>query len=212
VTAGNGDLSAYLQASSTLESSRTQVETLEHSQPVESFNHQLDLLKRRLINEPRAFRDIFISDGMAAVAYEFGQDELSESFVKTLWAMMLRGDDASTVLMRFIWALPLGMKRKFIRGIDAHLSEQYPMFEGLSNNWPSGSWIPPYIREADDRAHDFGLVNEGSATPRATSTCSSGSRFCATSSVTTSHASSAPSSPAAASPRAAARCRSTSRR
>jgi glutamate synthase (NADPH/NADH) small chain len=161
MSTGTDDLAAYLAASETLEASRAQVEVLEHSEGVESFNHQLDLLKRRLQSDPRAFRDLFISDGMAAVAWEFQQDELSAEFVQSLWGMLLRGDDSSTMLMRFIWHLPLGMKRKFIRAIDAHLSDRYPMFAGLSNNWPSGSWIPPYIREADDRAHDFGLVNEG---------------------------------------------------
>jgi len=154
-------LSRYLEASSTLESSRAQVEVLEHSEPVESFNHQLDLLKRRLLSEPRAFRELFISDGMAAVAWEFQQPELGPEFVKTLWSMLSRGDDSSTVLMRFLWDLPLGMKRKFIRGIDEHLSDRYPMFAGLSVDWPAQNGIPPYIREADSRAHDFGLVNQG---------------------------------------------------
>jgi glutamate synthase (NADPH/NADH) small chain len=161
MTTDANDLDRYLQATSSLRTSREQVATLEHTEPVESFNHQLDLLTRRLISQPRAFREMFISDGMAAVAWQFQQDELSKDFIETLWAMLLRGDDASTVLMRFIWALPLGKKRMFIRALDAHLSDRYPMFEGLSNNWPSGSWIPPYIREAEDRAQDFGLVNEG---------------------------------------------------
>ena len=35
------------------------------------------------------------------------------------------------------------------------------MFAGLSVDWPSQNGIPPYIREADSRAHDFGLVNQG---------------------------------------------------
>jgi len=155
------DVYRYVEASSTLESTRTQVEVLERSESVESFNRQLDLLKRRLVSEPRAFRDMFITDGMQAVAWEFQQDELSPEFVKALWQMMLRGDDSASVVMRFIWDLPLGMKRKFIRAIDAHLSDRYPMFAGLSENWPSGNSIPPYIREPDSRAHDFGLVNQG---------------------------------------------------
>ena len=125
------------------------------------LDQQLDLLKRRLESDPRAFREMFISDGMAAVAWEFTQPELSADFVRSLWETMLRGDDAATVLMRFIWALPLGKKRTFIRALDAHLSDRYPMFAGLSENWPSGTFIPPYIRDPDARAHDFGLVNEG---------------------------------------------------
>jgi glutamate synthase (NADPH/NADH) small chain len=155
------DLHRYLQASDTLESSRAQVEVLEHSEPVEAFTHQLDLLKRRLLTDPRAFRELFIAEGMQAVAWEFQQDELGADFVRTLWSMLSRGDDASTVLMRFIWDLPLGKKRMFIRGLDKHLGDRYPMFDGLSVDWPAGNSIPPYIREAEDRAHDFGLVNKG---------------------------------------------------
>ncbi len=155
------DLHRYLSARDTLESSRAQVEVLEHSEPVESFNRQLDLLKRRLISEPRAFRELFISDGMQAVAWEFRQPELSAAFVQTLWATLQRGDDAAKLLMRFIWGLPLGKKRTFIRGIDAHLSQRYPMFDGLSKDWPAGNSIPPYVRDAESRSHDFGLVNQG---------------------------------------------------
>jgi glutamate synthase (NADPH/NADH) small chain len=155
------DLHRYLTARSTLEDSRAQVDVLEHSEPVESFNHQLDLLKRRLLSEPRAFREMFISDGMQAVAWEFRQPELSAQFVQTLWATLVRGDDAAKLIMRFIWALPLGKKRTFIRAIDQHLSGRYPMFDGLSVDWPAGNSIPPYIRDADSRSHDFGLVNQG---------------------------------------------------
>ena len=155
------DLTAYLAASDTLASSRAQVEVLERSDEVTSFHSQLDLLKRRLLSDPRAFRELFIAEGMQAVAWEFQQQELGAEFTERLWAMLLRTDDASTVLMRFIWNLPLGKKRTFIRAIDAHLSGRYPMFAGLADGWPSMSFIPPYIREADDRAHDFGLVNQG---------------------------------------------------
>jgi glutamate synthase (NADPH/NADH) small chain len=158
---GPQDLQRYLEASSTLESSRAQVEVLERSEPVESFNHQLDLLKRRLTSEPRAFRELFISDGMSAVAWEFQQPELGADFVQMLWSMLLRDDDSSTILMRFVWDLPLGMKRKFVRGIDEHLSDRYPMFAGLSVDWPMNNGIPPYIRESEARSHDFGLVNQG---------------------------------------------------
>jgi glutamate synthase (NADPH/NADH) small chain len=158
---GTEDLQRYLEASSTLESSRAQVEVLERSEPVESFNHQLDLLKRRLTSEPRAFRELFISDGMSAVAWEFQQPELGPDFTQMLWSMLLRDDDSSTVLMRFIWDLPLGMKRKFVRALDLHLSGKYPMFAGLSEDWPMNNGIPPYIRDSESRAHDFGLVNQG---------------------------------------------------
>jgi len=159
-TAGDA-VERYLAASDALASSRSQVEVLEHSEPVETFHHQLDLLKRRLRADPRAFRELFISEGMQAVAWEFGQPELSAEFTERLWERLLRGDDASTMLMRFIWNLPLGKKRTFIRAIDRHLSGRYPMFDGLSIDWPANNGIPPYIREADDRSDDFGLVNKG---------------------------------------------------
>ena len=159
--AGADDLHRYVEASSTLEDSRTQVEVLEHSESVESFNHQMDLLKRRLLTEPRAFRELFISEGMQAIAWEFQQPELGPEFTRTLWSMLLREDDAGTLLMRFLWNLPLGKKRMFIRAIDAHLSDHYPMFDGLSRDWPAGNSIPPYVRGPEDRAHDFGLVNQG---------------------------------------------------
>ncbi len=158
---GADDLQRYVEASSTMETSRAQVEVLGRSESVESFNHQLDLLKRRLLTEPRAFRDLFISDGMEAIAWEFQQPELGADFVRSLWSMLLRDDDVSTVLMRFVWDLPLGMKRKFVRALDAHLSDRYPMFDGLSIDWPGNNGIPPFIRDAEARAHDFGLVNQG---------------------------------------------------
>jgi glutamate synthase (NADPH/NADH) small chain len=63
--------------------------------------------------------------------------------------------------MRFLWRLPVGKKRTFIRALDAHLSDRYPMFAGLARNWPAGSAIPPYIREPEDRSADFELVNKG---------------------------------------------------
>ena len=155
------DLLRYVEATSALEARRAEVAELEESEEVETFYSQLALLERRLLAQPRAFRDVFIAEGVQAVAWEFQQPELGAEFVRTLWAMLLRGDDASTVLMRFVWNLPLGMKRKFVRGLDAHLSDRYPMFAGYSVDWPAGQSIPPYIREPDERATDFGLVNQG---------------------------------------------------
>ena len=35
------------------------------------------------------------------------------------------------------------------------------MFKGLSEGWPAESFIPPYIRPAEERSHDFDLVNQG---------------------------------------------------
>jgi glutamate synthase (NADPH/NADH) small chain len=155
------DLSRYLDASSALASSRSQVEALEQSEAVADFHQQMELLRRRLLNEPQAFREMFINDGANAVVWEFQQDELGAKFVTTFWDLMLRDDDTSRVLMRFVWNVPLGLKRKFVRALDRHLSERYPVFKGLSENWPADNAIPPYVRDADERANDFGLVNQG---------------------------------------------------
>lgn len=122
---------------------------------------QLAILKRRLQADPGQFREVFISEGMQAVAWEFIQPDLSPEFAVTLWESLRRADDASKILMRFIWSLPLGMKRKLIRALDAHLSERYPVFKGLSVDWPAGNAIPPYIRDPGERDHDFELVNQG---------------------------------------------------
>ncbi len=158
---GQNDLHRYLNASTTLDSTRAQLEALEQSEAVEDFHNQMALLQRRLLNEPGAFRDMFIADGTNAVIWEFKQPELSPEFVKTFWNLILRDDDTSKVLMRFVWNVPLGLKRKFIRAIDQHLSDRYPMFKGLSEDWPADNYIPPYIRDPGERSQDFGLVNQG---------------------------------------------------
>lgn len=156
-----GDLERYRQASDALASTRSQVEALEQTAAVETFNRQMDLLRRRLLNEPQAFRDMFIADGTSALVAEFQQDELSPEFIRKMWELLLRDDDTSKVLMRFVWAVPLRLKRKFIKALDTHLSDRYPMFKGLSENWPAESFIPPYIRTPEERSVDFGLVNQG---------------------------------------------------
>lgn len=160
MTSGSA-LERYLDASATLATSSAAVADLESSAEVEAYHRQLALLRRRLLADPRAFRDVFIADGMQAVAWEFRQGELGADFTRALWAALSRDDDAATVLMRFVWDLPLGKKRMFIRALDAHLSETYPMFDGLSVDWPAGNSIPPYVRDAQPRASDFGLVNQG---------------------------------------------------
>lgn len=118
------DLTRYLRAAEALTKTADEVEELGRSEAVETYRSQMDLLGRRLQTNPRAFREIFITDGMGAVAAEFRQPELSADFTSTLWAKLLAGNDASLVLMRFIWNLPLGAKRKFIRALDAHLSQR----------------------------------------------------------------------------------------
>ncbi len=125
------------------------------------FTNQLGLLERRLTADPRAFRDLFTADGMEAVAWEFRQPDLGHDFIWQLWDVLSRDDDASRVMMRFLWKMPLGKKRMFMRALDAHLSEKYPMFAGLSQNWPAGNAIEPYIRGAEERSEDFELVNKG---------------------------------------------------
>ena len=155
------ELGHYLSASRTLDATRSQIDALEQTEAVETFHRQLALLRRRLLSEPQAFRDIFIADGSEAMVWEFQQDELGPDFIRTLWALMLRDDDTSKVLMRFVWNVPLKLKRKFVRAIDTHLSERYPMFKGLSQNWPAENFIPPFMRDAVERSQDFGLVNQG---------------------------------------------------
>ena len=158
---GREDLQRYLAAQGALEASQSEVAELEHASEVEQFHQQMELLRRRLLAEPTAFRQMFISDGMAAVAWEFTQPELGKQFTETLWGLLGRGDDVSVLFMRFLWNLPLGKKRMFIRAIDEHLSDRYPMFDGLSDGWPAAVSIPPYIREPEERSKDFGLVNQG---------------------------------------------------
>ncbi len=155
------DLQRYLAAQGVLEASQSEVAELEHASEVEQFHQQMELLRRRLLSEPTAFRQMFISDGMAAVAWEFSQPELGKQFTETLWGLLGRGDDVSVLFMRFLWNLPLGKKRMFIRAIDTHLSDRYPMFDGLSDGWPAAVSIPPYIRDPEERSKDFGLVNQG---------------------------------------------------
>ena len=155
------ELNRYLSANSALETTRSQIQALEQTEAVEAFHSQLSLLRRRLLSEPQAFRDMFIADGSNAMAWEFKQDELSAEFIRTMWSLMLRDDDASKVMMRFVWNVPVRLKRKFVRAIDTHLSERYPMFKGLSQDWPAENSIPPYMRDAEERSHDFGLVNQG---------------------------------------------------
>ncbi|MDR1449277.1 MAG: FAD-dependent oxidoreductase, partial [Propionibacteriaceae bacterium] len=123
---------------------------------------QLALLRRRLADDPRSFRDLFIADGMATVAAEFAQGaELDAVVMNRLWETLLQGGDPAVLLMRFIWNLPVGRKRIFLRGVDKHLSDRYPMFRGLSQQWPAENGIGPYIRSPEQRCDDFGLVNKG---------------------------------------------------
>jgi glutamate synthase (NADPH/NADH) small chain len=138
-----------------------EMRALEQSEAVGVFQKQIALLQKRLLNDPQLFQQIFVTEGTNAIAWEFRQEELSQPFIQSFWDLLLRGDAMSTLLMRFIWNVPLKFKRKFIRAIDQHLSERYPMFKGLSVNWPGENGIPPYIRPPRERAEDFDLVNQG---------------------------------------------------
>ncbi|MDP2809691.1 MAG: sulfide/dihydroorotate dehydrogenase-like FAD/NAD-binding protein [Rhodocyclaceae bacterium] len=151
------DLQRYLSASAAAEA----LGTLEQTEAVDLLQKQVALLRQRLISDPQSFREMFINDGSGAAAREFKQDELSVDFTRTMWTLLLKDDDMSRVLMRFVWNIPLGMKRKFVRAIDCHLSDRYPMFKGLSENWPAENFIPPYVRPPEARANDFDLVTQG---------------------------------------------------
>ena len=144
-----------------IDDARTEIKQLEHSESVELFKKQVALLQKRLVNDPLFFQQTFITEGINAIAWEFQQDELGEGFTRMLWDLMLRNDDMSTLLLRFLWRIPLKFKRKFVRAIDTHLRDRYPMFEGLSEGWPGANNIPPYIRPPQERADDFDLVNQG---------------------------------------------------
>ena len=162
------DIERYLQANLEIEDNRhhiadskEQIVELEHSNAVEVFQKQVALLQKHLVDDPKFFQQMFIDDGTSAIAWEFQQDELSEKFTQSFWNLLLRNDDFSSLLLRYIWNLPLKLKRKFIRAIDRHLSHRYPMFKGLTQGWPGENNIPPYVRPANERNQDFDLVNQG---------------------------------------------------
>lgn len=142
-------------------SSPSELEKPEKVEALELIDQQLALLRKRLLKDPKSLQQVFIDEGIHAVIWEFRQDKLGADFTGMLWKLLLRDDDMSAILQRFIWALPLKSKRKFIAAIDAHLGDHYPMFKGLSKGWPSASTIPPHVRAAEQRAHDFDLVTTG---------------------------------------------------
>ena len=155
------DLDRYRSASRALETTQSEIEELEQTEAFEVFQKQLGLLRKRLLNSPQSLRQMFIDDGMQTIVWEFKQDALGRDFTGTLWRLLLRDDDMSAVLLRFIWNVPLKFKRKFIAAVDAHLSDRYPMFKSLSQGWPGQNGIPPYIRSPEERARDFEVVNQG---------------------------------------------------
>jgi glutamate synthase (NADPH/NADH) small chain len=96
--------------------------------PASLIDKQLGLLRKRLESDPKSLRHMFLADGASALAWEFDQEKLGPDFIKAFWEILLRGDDMSTVLQRFVWNVPLKYKRKFIQAVDEHLSDRYPMF------------------------------------------------------------------------------------
>ncbi|MDD3029406.1 MAG: sulfide/dihydroorotate dehydrogenase-like FAD/NAD-binding protein [Alphaproteobacteria bacterium] len=141
--------------------SEVENDDFENTEAAQLLRKQLELLRKRLLNDPKSLRDIFIADGEHAIVWEFKQDNLGAGFIKAFWNLLLRDDAMGVVLQRFVWALPLKFKRKFIAALDAHLSDRYPMFKGLSEGWPGQNSIPPYTRPAEERMKDFELVNAG---------------------------------------------------
>ena len=122
---------------------------------------QRKILRRRLDANPEQFRGLFMAEGLAQLRAGFDGGELSSELVHKIWELLLREDEVGRLMMRFVWDLPLPKKRVFIRALDAHMSAEYPMFKGLSENWPAGNGIPPYVRPAEIRKHDFELVTQG---------------------------------------------------
>ena len=77
----------YYRANQEIESSRHQIDDardemreLEHSEAVELFQKQIGLLQKRLVDDPQFFNQIFISEGINAISWEFQQDELGRDF------------------------------------------------------------------------------------------------------------------------------------
>jgi glutamate synthase (NADPH) small chain len=117
------DLLRYAQTTSTLEASRSTLAELEQTEAVGAVP---EAAHARLLGDPRSLRTTFVADGVREIAWEFQQEELGSGFTRMLWELLLRNDDMSMVLMRFIWSMPLKFKRKFVKAIDDHLSWPSP--------------------------------------------------------------------------------------
>ncbi|MDR0285466.1 MAG: sulfide/dihydroorotate dehydrogenase-like FAD/NAD-binding protein [Propionibacteriaceae bacterium] len=127
-----------------------------------SRDYELAVLARRLEADPRSFRDLVLADSLVEIAAQFATgNELTADFVQHLWQILLDDGAPAAALMRFLWFLPVAKQRIFLRAVDAHLRDRYPMFENLSNQWPAQQGMGPYIRTPADRSTDFDLVNTG---------------------------------------------------
>lgn len=122
---------------------------------------EMQVLQRRFQANPRMFQSMFVAEGLAQLRAAFDAGEIPAELTWKIWDLLLRDDAVGQVMMRFVWDLPLPKKRVFIKAIDTHLRDRYPMFAGLSENWPAGNHIPPYVRPANQRVHDFDLVTQG---------------------------------------------------
>lgn len=122
---------------------------------------QHDLLMQQIKQNPQRFQDMIIKDSQRAIQDMFKQGDLNAAFTTKLWELLLANDALSSALQRYIWHSSLKQKRTFMRAIDKHLSNRYPMFQGLSKDWPEKNNIPPYVRPAKERCEDFDLVNQG---------------------------------------------------
>lgn len=122
---------------------------------------QQDLLLQRMQQDPQRFQQMVIEESQQAIQNMLKSGKLTQAFTEKLWELLLANNDLSTALQRYLWRITLKQKRAFIKGVDAHLSDRYPMFKGLSEGWPGKNNIPPYVRPADERSKDFDLVSQG---------------------------------------------------
>ena len=90
------DVARYYQANLEIESNRhymektrEQISELEQSESVELFQRQVALLQKRLLNDPKFFQQMFITEGTRAIAWEFQQNKLSKKFTHTFWELLL---------------------------------------------------------------------------------------------------------------------------
>ncbi|MDR1237095.1 MAG: NAD(P)-binding protein, partial [Propionibacteriaceae bacterium] len=121
-----------------------------------------ELLERWLAEDPALLQEVKDNPTIAEIAAEFtAGTDFSLGLTDQLWELLLPDDADSQLLMRFLWKIPLARKRLFIKGLDEHLSDRYPLFAGLGQGWPALTGIEPYIRPVEQRNRDFDLVNTG---------------------------------------------------
>ena len=79
---------------------------------------------------------------------------------KPFWELLLRDDDISKVLMRFVWNVPLGLKRKFVKAPSTSTSRTATR---CSRGCPTGRRRASSRRTSapEERSVDFELVNQG---------------------------------------------------